>query len=116
MSFEVPGEKRYLVDVHNDYPWIANPRYGRFQLYVDGVYRCSIDPKSMKNVELGDSRQHSFQVRLWCWFRSPLLDVACAENKVSVVRANMPMEKSLLERMSSLMTHPFSALELRIEA
>jgi len=103
------------IEVHNDYPWIGSEKYGRFRVYIDGNYRCSVPPMSSMQIDLDGSCEHTFQVRFWYWFRSPVVMINLATKPIRIIRVNLPMNRPFMERMKTLFAQPRSALRVELE-
>ena len=107
------GRDAAVLTIHNDYPWIGDPRYGRMVVHQNGRRVGVIECGGHIDLNLSASGVHTIQVRLWWWFRSGLIHLELKNGDHRVIRADIDNSIPVGARMWRMGLHPHHALILQ---
>ena len=107
----MPGTGKLII--HNDYPWLLDPRLGAFTAYLDGRKAARIEVGSFQ-LEISSQQVHSVRVR-FRWYLSPRMEITLPEGDAQRLYADVPGGLNLASAKSFIL-RPFSALYLGNES
>jgi hypothetical protein len=105
-----PGDSAVLV-VENAYQWVGSAGLGTFAVYVDGR-RAGVATLGDRLRVRVDSGQHTVRVRLWWWYRSPMVRLTVGPGETRRLRADIPRQQAVLTRIVRGIFDPFHSLSL----
>jgi hypothetical protein len=101
------------IVVRNEYRWIADPRFGRFAVLLDGkkMGHVTLDGERAFSVTPGE---HTVRIGLWFrWYMSPPKIVAVGPSESVVLAADVDRDSSPIRRMLQMLVHPRKSLVLK---
>lgn len=97
--------------VENAYQWVGSAGLGAFVVYVDGKRAGVATLGGQLRVHV-DSGQHNVRVRLWWWYRSPMVRLTVGPGETRRLRADIPRQQMVLARIVRGILDPFHSLSL----
>jgi len=105
---EAPGG--CWLEVANDYPWIGDPRLGRFKVYLDGQ-AVGVAPVAGSLRVTTNAGHHTVRVR-FRWYGSPPAEFDAAPGQTVRFGADILRELPLLKRMLRMAFRPARSLSI----
>lgn len=112
MTEPISGELSVIV-VENSRDWFGNQRQGAFVVSVDGE-RVGIALPRERVSHTCAPGAHSVRIRQW-WYRSAPTAVEVIAGEPTVLKGDIPRDRSVLGRMALLMFRPSRSLALTPE-
>lgn len=100
------------ITIHNAYKWVADPRYGRIGVLIDGQKVGKVDVGASATFQITADEPHAVRVRLWSWFQSPTLMVNLGEGQQRTFHASIRKDVPVFRRMALMMRRPSESLYL----